>query len=362
MKPCPRFPVQIFRIIISTQLFMMSAHPVSSQKPVSVRIQKDDARHVVTVTADGKPFTSFIYPDSLEKPVLYPVFAADGQVVTRGFPLEPRPGEPTDHPHHIGIWFNYENVNGLDFWNNSYAIPAEKKNKYGWIKVKGVKIIPGENFSELEFNADWVNQSGDILLKEKTLFRFYGFENERFIVRSTTLTAEQDVAFNDAKDGLMAIRVTHELELPSAQPKEFKDDKGNITKVEANAGGAANGNYITSEGKTGDSAWSTRAAWCMMYGKKGKDTLSILILDDPGNPGYPTYWHARGYGLFSANPLGQKIFSNGKETMNFKLMKNESARFKYTIVIGSGKKRISDSRIRELIPGTGKAGRTKKDN
>jgi hypothetical protein len=33
-----------------------------------------------------------------------------------------------DHPHHIGLWFNYENVNGLDFWNNSFAIAPEKKN------------------------------------------------------------------------------------------------------------------------------------------------------------------------------------------------------------------------------------------
>jgi hypothetical protein len=60
-------------------------------------------------------FTSFLYPDSLEKPVLYPLMAANGSMVTRGFPLNPQPGDPTDHPHHIGLLFNYENLNGLDF-------------------------------------------------------------------------------------------------------------------------------------------------------------------------------------------------------------------------------------------------------
>ncbi|MEJ0083974.1 MAG: hypothetical protein WDM78_24210 [Puia sp.] len=43
-------------------------------------------------------FSRFIYPDSLEKPVLFPIYDAGGIVVTRGFPMEPRPGEPTDHP------------------------------------------------------------------------------------------------------------------------------------------------------------------------------------------------------------------------------------------------------------------------
>ena len=33
-------------------------------------------------------------------------------------------------------------------------------------------------------------------------------------------------------------------------------------------------------------------------------TVTIAIFDHPGESGYPTYWHARGYGLFAANPLG----------------------------------------------------------
>ena len=51
--------------------------------------------------------------------------------------------------------------------------------------------------------------------------------------------------------------------------------------------------------------------------------MTIAILDHPANPGFPTYWHARGYGLFAANPLGQKALSNGKETLNFALEPRE---------------------------------------
>ena len=41
--------------------------------------------------------------------------------------------ERVDHPHHMGHWFNYGDVNGLDFWNNSDAIPEEKLENYGKI-------------------------------------------------------------------------------------------------------------------------------------------------------------------------------------------------------------------------------------
>ena len=84
---------------------------------VEVTVKESERR--VDVTVDGQPFTAYIWPTSLKKPVLYPIRTAKGTLVTRGFPLEPRPGERVDHPHHVGLWFNYGDVNGIDFWNNS---------------------------------------------------------------------------------------------------------------------------------------------------------------------------------------------------------------------------------------------------
>ena len=95
--------------------------------------------------------------------------------------------------------------------------------------------------------------------------------------------------------------------------------KAMLPIVKASTDSIANGNYLTSEGKEGDSAWSTRARWCKMYGKMGSDSVSVVIIDHPSNTNYPTYWHARGYGLFAANPLGENIFTNGKLTKNLSL-------------------------------------------
>jgi hypothetical protein len=66
------------------------------------------------------------------------------------------------------------------------------------------------------------------------------------------------------------------------------------------------------------------------------EAVTILMLDHPQNPGFPTYWHARGYGLFAANPLGQKVFSNGKEELKYTLSAGGSTTFRHRIVIASG--------------------------
>jgi hypothetical protein len=333
-----------FSLFVLLDCFM--ATYLSAQDQQVEFVKKND--HEIQVLIDKKPFTEFFYPDSFPKPVLYPIYAADGQIITRGFPLNPRPNEPVDHPHHVGLWLNYENVNGLDFWNNSYAIPPEKKKLYGVIKTDSAFETTSGQQRILTYDAHWQDQSGNILLKEVTKYVFMGNVHTRIIDRQTRLTAEQDVSFPDSKDGMIGLRVAHELELPSKEERAFTDNKGNITKVKANNDTVVSGNYITSEGKTGDDAWGTRARWCMLYGRKENDTISVVISDHPGNIGYPTYWHARGYGLFAANPFGEKVFSNGKEELNFKLPKGQSVTFRYRIVIYSGKQRLTNDQVNKL--------------
>ncbi len=302
-----------------------------------VSFLKNEKQKKVDVLIGGQSFTSFLYPDNLEKPILYPIKTANDLTVTRGFPLNNTGNERTDHPHHVGLWLNYESVNGLDFWNNSYNIPAAKKANYGWIRnVKVIAIKDGDKIGTLSYTANWEKQNQTVLLKEQTIFMFSGSADSRIIDRSTTLTAQKDtVYFKDIKDGMLGIRVCNELELPSDKEVSYTDNSGIITKV-LSAQNGANGNYLTSMGKKGNEVWGTRANWCLLYGKKNGQDISIAIIDHPKNPGYPTYWHARDYGLFAANPLGQAIFSNGKEQMNLTLKPGESVTFKYRVMINNG--------------------------
>jgi hypothetical protein len=85
-----------------------------------------------------------------------------------------------------------------------------------------------------------------------------------------------------------------------------------------------------------------------MYGKMKNDSISVAIIDHPSNINYPTYWHARGYGLFAANPLGEKVFTNGKSAKNLHLKKGESVRFVYRVVFDQGATTLSPAKLNGL--------------
>jgi hypothetical protein len=302
-----------------------------------VQLSVDEAGRRVDVTIDGKPFTAYIWPGTLKKPVLYPIRDAHGTLVTRGWPMDPRPGERHDHPHHVGLWFNYENVNGIDFWNNSDAIAPADAPKMGTILHRTIVSATSGVRGDLVTESDWVLHDGTTLLRERTEYVFAGDAASRTIDRITTLTAlGTRVHFEDTKDGLLGMRVARQLELPSAKAQVFTDIAGRKTEVPQLDNTGITGNYVTSEGKLGNDVWGTRGRWCVLTGKIGADTISIAMLDHPKNPGYPTYWHARDYGLFAANPLGQKIFSDGKETLGFALEPKQSVTFRYRVLIVDG--------------------------
>ena len=199
------------------------------------------------------------------------------------------------------------------------------------------------------YHTNWENQKQEVLLEETTKLAFSQVGKLRIIDRVTSLTAKIPVSFNDAKDGLIGFRLAHELEIPTDKDQKFTDINGIVTVVKGNLDKIANGNYKTSEGKMGNDVWSTRASWCKSFAKMGNDSVSVVIIDHPKNPNYPTYWHARGYGLFAANPFGEKIFTNNKSSFNFKLATGESTTFRYRILIDENKTSLSDEQINKLM-------------
>src|SRR5580765_2915326 len=122
-----------------------------------VGVTPNEAARRVDVTIGGKPFTSYIWPERLKKPVLYPLRSASGTLVSRGWPFDPRPGERVEHPHHVGLWFDYGDVNGVDFWNNSDTLKPEEAAKMGVVFHRRiVEAKGGPDSGLLVTEMEWV--------------------------------------------------------------------------------------------------------------------------------------------------------------------------------------------------------------
>jgi len=313
----------------------------TAAREMSVEVVHDEAARQVRVLVGGELFTAYRYDTDvtgLKKPVLYPVRTADGTDITRGYPLEKRAGERADHPHHVGLWLNYGDVNGLDFWNNSTAIPPERAPQMGSIRhVAVTQTEGGDRIGSLTATAEWVDPEGNVLLQEETRYVFHAEPGVRVIDRITTLTAVQDVLFKDNKEGMLGLRVRRELEMPTDRPILLTDEQGQPMPERVLDNTGVSGHYRNSEGVEGyPDVWGKRARWMTLSGVVEGDSVTIAIFDHPSNVGFPTYWHARDYGLFAANPLGQAVFTDGAEALNFSLDQGASTTFRYRIAVMDG--------------------------
>lgn len=277
-----------------------------------VRFQKQDDR--VDVTLDGKPFTSYIF-SGYAKPILYPVIGPDGVPMTRSFPVEKGvEGEANDHPHHESLWFTHDEVNGVDFW----AHKPDDEGRTPRIVQKSMPVC--EDGVILADNA-WTAPDGQVVLTDTRRYVFAGDADQRTIDIQVVLHAsEGDVHFGDTKEGTMAIRVR--------TPLQLKDSSGST--------GAA-GHIRTSEGLTDAEAWGKRARWVDYFGEVEGAAVGVAIFDHPENLRHPARWHARDYGLFTANPFGVKHFTgNDSEPGGYTLPAGEDLTLRYRFVFHGG--------------------------
>jgi hypothetical protein len=198
---------------------------------------------------------------------------------------------------------------------------------------KIVSTRSGRDSGELVVDSVWTTGAGQNILQQKTRYVFSQKGNQRMIDTVTTLHALDRVVFHDDKEGLLGIRVARWLESANEKGGTFTDANGRPTEVSASNTPGATGVYLTSEGKRGDQAWGTRGRWCALTGNTDGHEVTIAIFDHPGNPNYPTYWHARGYGLFAANPLGQHIFDPKAPELDYTVEKNQNVTFTYRILL-----------------------------
>jgi len=269
------------------------------------------------IEIDGKPFTE--YRSDKWVPCLYPLMSPDGTHLTRQFPFEKDiAGEEKDHPHHIGFWFTHGSVNGSDFWHD--AKDGSKIVTKGFVGEPVIEKDDADN-SSLTFTVDleWLAKGTTPLLSEQRTYTIHSAGKTRTIDVTCDLKAiNGDVVFGDTKEGSFGIRTAPTIRL-----------KGEVAK----------GGITTSEGVTGENAWGKRADWVAFHGPDSAGTPTVIaLMDHKENLRHPTWWHARDYGLLTANPFGARAYQDKefKGSGNFTLKKGESLKQRYLLVLHQG--------------------------
>lgn len=277
----------------------------SSQDPAPdgvVSIREETDRLVIEL--GGEPFTEYRYRNT-PKPVLYPLYGPGGEQVVRDFPLRAGDAdESTDHPHHQSVWFAHGAVNGHDFWQGA-----------------GERIVH-ESFLDsppdtIRSRNLWQDPDGETICVEERTMTFGGDAHTRRIDLSFVLSpAGEPLVFGDTKEGTMALRLAPTLQL---------------------TGDVAQGHSLSSAGNRDGDCWGKRAAWVVYWGPIEGRTVSVALLDHPKNPRHPSWWHARDYGLFAANPFGVHDFEKKPPgTGDFTVPVGENLTLRYRLRIGSG--------------------------
>jgi hypothetical protein len=267
----------------------------------------------VRVEIGGQLFTEYIFGDGATRPYCYPVLAADGTPMTRNFPMKKVEGEDTDHPWHRSLMFAHSMVNGVDFWNEGSGDKGKSPEQKGkTVHDKIVEATSG-NVGTLHTRDNWVAPDGKIVCTDERKISFHATAKARMIDYEVTLHAptNEPVIMGDNKDGTMAIRLAQWMTMPHKSQGGGAKITGATNDVQSAS--ASHGHIVCSTGFRDGEVWGKRADWADYYSEQDGKIYGVAIFDHPENLRHPTWWMARDYGLFGANPFGQHDYENLKD-------------------------------------------------
>ena len=269
-------------------------------------IELEYGTETIDVSLNGRPFTTFRYGESQQRPYFFPVLGPNGCQVTRGETSD----ISKDHVHHRSLYVAYGEVNDVDLWGEGSK--CGRVVHQGFTQKHGGAVV-----SRIYAENNWETKDGDVLMTDWQKFRIYNLPEDGTIIDLdlSFVASEGDVHFGDTKEGgIMCIRV---------HPSMNASEGG---KIENAFGGI-------DESET----WGKRANWCDYSGVVEGTHVGIVVYDHIVNPRYPTYWHVRNYGLMGSNIFGSGTFERDpSKDGSYTLKEGEEMHFRFRTLIHAG--------------------------
>lgn len=289
--------------------FTVSQAPAAALTPTVVLT--DQGNGLLDVTINGEPFTTYHYAGEGNRPFCWPVLGPGGVKMTRNYPMIPDvPGESKDHPHQRSLYTAFGDVNGHDDWSQEPGAARIAHRRF-------TAVESGPVCGRLVEELDWVTDAGALLMTEEREIVFYNTPADHRLLdwRVTMKASAGAVRLGDTKEGgILALRVNCELEAPRGV---IENGWGAIGEAEC---------------------WGKPAPWCDYSGMIDGTHAGIAVFDWRENPGFPTNWHVRGYGLMTANIFGQRSFHGEDYAFSGErlIQAGASLEFAYRVFIHAG--------------------------
>ena len=256
-----------------------SAITASPAGEYDFKVRWNESRDQVEIAAGNHLLTTLRLDQT--RACLFPLYSPEGAMVLRRFPIEDAiEGESKDHSHHAGAWIAHGSVSGADFWHGKGTRQVPREWDSFLLDDEQILIVSGK--------LSWV--AGNTKILEETRTYDFRVEEDVYSIEIWSLwkpAGDDSVKIGDTKEGTFALRLAPTLRLD---------------------GPVAAGSSFNADGATAGAVWGKRSRWVAYSGPIDGKEVTVAFLDHPENLRHPTWWHARTYGLFAANPFGQHDF------------------------------------------------------
>jgi len=267
-------------------LLSLSASPAEAARTLHPQYKWQEADSTIALLNHGRIVWQFNYGKDARKPYFHPVALVGGTVLTC---LSPR-----DHPWHLALWFSWDELNGVQYWENDPKTGMPD----GRTEVVEAKVIPNEDYSAtILLTLTYHPPDGPPVLTEKRNITVSAPDNKgryRIDWQGIFTAGSQDVLLQGGTAGGgyagMSARISQTT--------------GSWRLIDSEGRADLPGGHVAKNTHGQKARWMDFSVVDTATGETG----GIAILQHPSSLRFPTHWHnvmddKVPFGFFNPAPL-----------------------------------------------------------
>jgi hypothetical protein len=242
--------------------------------------------------------------DQIPRPYFCNIHTPAGVLVTRNHP--PQPGDLDDHAwFHPGIWLAFGDLSGADSWRIKARVEHVE-----FIEPPAVR----DGVGTFAVRNRYLDETGKgTVCSEVCRYTLTLLDGAWQLTIDSRFTSDREFAFGDQEEMGLGVRMATVI-------AEKSGLGGLLTDSERRTTAAA--------------IWGKAADWCDYSGLVDGKPGGITIMPHADNF-RRSWWHARDYGFFAANPFGRNAFTK-EEKSRVVVKPGEEFRLRYAVVVHDG--------------------------